>query len=45
MKYAEKLSRESRWSPATYTYHKAAFLLMVKVVVVRYWLDFTIVVS
>jgi len=29
MKYAEKLSRESRWSPATYTYHKAAFLLMV----------------
>jgi len=30
MKYAEKLSRESRWSPATYTYHKAAFLLMVE---------------
>jgi len=29
MKYAEKLAKESRWSPATYTFHKAAFLIMV----------------
>ncbi|XP_050401579.2 tetratricopeptide repeat protein 39B [Patella vulgata] len=28
MKYAERLCRESRWSKATYTYQKAAFLTM-----------------
>ncbi|XP_063417875.1 tetratricopeptide repeat protein 39B-like [Mytilus trossulus] len=28
MKYAERLCKESRWSKATYTYQKAAFLLM-----------------
>ena len=28
MKYAERLCRESRWSKATYTYQKAAFLMM-----------------
>lgn len=28
MKYAEKLCKESRWSKATYTYQKAAFLMM-----------------
>ncbi|KAK6990818.1 tetratricopeptide repeat protein 39B-like isoform X2 [Biomphalaria glabrata] len=28
MKYAERLSKESRWSKATYTYQKAAFLVM-----------------
>lgn len=28
MKFAERLCRESRWSKATYTYQKAAFLLM-----------------
>ena len=27
MKFAERLCRESRWSKATYTYQKAAFLL------------------
>ncbi|KAH9523775.1 Tetratricopeptide repeat protein 39B, partial [Bulinus truncatus] len=28
MKYAERLCKESRWSKATYTYQKAAFLVM-----------------
>jgi len=28
MKYAEILCKESRWSKATYTYQKAAFLMM-----------------
>ena len=28
MKYAERLCKESRWSKATYTYQKAAFLMM-----------------
>ncbi|KAK3090745.1 hypothetical protein FSP39_014266 [Pinctada imbricata] len=28
MKYAEKLCKESRWSKATYSYQKAAFLMM-----------------
>ena len=28
MKFAERLCRESRWSKATYTYQKAAFLMM-----------------